>query len=74
MVSIDLIIEDVGEYLLGYRTNRPASGSWFVPGGRILKDENLETAFKRIISTETGCIDRTATVSCSTFKEYSNIL
>lgn len=34
LVSIDLIVKKAkGEVLLGYRTNRPAQGDWFVPGG-----------------------------------------
>ncbi len=55
LVSIDLILEDQqGRILLGKRTNRPAKGFWFVPGGRIKKNERLEEAIKRISSTELG--------------------
>ncbi|MDW3056458.1 GDP-mannose mannosyl hydrolase [Vibrio sp. 1978] len=55
LVSIDLIIKNThGEVLLGERTNRPAQGYWFVPGGRILKDESFETAFARLTSVELG--------------------
>jgi colanic acid biosynthesis protein WcaH len=37
LISIDLVVKNTkGEYLLGYRNNRPAQGFWFVPGGRIL--------------------------------------
>ena len=55
LVSIDLIIENTdGNILLGWRTNLPAKGYWFVPGGRILKDELFSDAFKRIILSETG--------------------
>lgn len=36
LISIDLIVENErGEFLLGKRTNRPAQGFWFVPGGRV---------------------------------------
>jgi len=38
--------------LLGLRNNRPAKGLWFVPGGRILKDESIDNAFKRICQNE----------------------
>ncbi len=45
LVSIDLVLpDDVGRLLMGLRTNEPARGSWFVPGGRILKDEPLDEA------------------------------
>lgn len=55
LVSIDLIIEnDAGEILLGKRTNKPAQGFWFVPGGRIRKNERLSEAFQRITVNELG--------------------
>lgn len=55
LVSIDLIVEnDRGEYLLGKRTNRPAQGYWFVPGGRVQKDEPLTAAFERLTLAELG--------------------
>jgi colanic acid biosynthesis protein WcaH len=48
LVSIDLIIRNVrGEVLLGLRNNEPAKGSYFVPGGIILKQERLYEAFAR---------------------------
>ncbi len=53
LVSIDLILEDPqGKILLGKRNNRPAQGYWFVPGGRIQKNEKLADAIKRISLTE----------------------
>lgn len=53
LVSIDLIIRDVtGAVLLGKRDNRPAQGYWFVPGGRIRKNETIESAFKRLCEVE----------------------
>lgn len=56
LVSIDLVvINAVGQALLGQRLNRPAKGSWFVPGGRVLKDESLNAAFKRLTLDELGC-------------------
>ena len=55
LVSIDLVVEnEKGEILFGLRTNRPAQGYWFVPGGRILKDETLNEAFLRLTSNELG--------------------
>lgn len=55
LVSIDLIIENAGgEILLGERKNRPAKGFWFVPGGRILKNESLAAAFARLTLDELG--------------------
>jgi colanic acid biosynthesis protein WcaH len=38
LVSIDLIIRDPDQYVLvGFRTNEPAKGKWFVPGGVVRK-------------------------------------
>ncbi|RUO26261.1 GDP-mannose mannosyl hydrolase [Aliidiomarina minuta] len=55
LVSIDLIImNDNQEFLLGLRKNRPAAGFWFVPGGRVLKNERLEAAFRRLTENELG--------------------
>jgi colanic acid biosynthesis protein WcaH len=55
LVAFDLIIEDPqGAILLGMRNNPPARGYWFVPGGRIRKNETLETAFARISREELG--------------------
>ena len=55
LISINLIIRnDKGEALLGQRLNRPAQNYWFVPGGRIYKDESFEIAFKRITFEEVG--------------------
>jgi colanic acid biosynthesis protein WcaH len=55
LISIDLVVKNRrGEVLLGRRTNEPAQGYWFVPGGRIYKNENIADAFRRIVSSETG--------------------
>ena len=55
LVSIDLVIKNKrGEALLGQRLNRPAKNYWFVPGGRILKNEPLADAFKRLTLEELG--------------------
>jgi len=55
LVSIDLVTttED-GQVLLGLRKNRPAKDFWFIPGGRILKDETILEAFQRISVAELG--------------------
>ncbi len=55
LVSIDLVVtNEEGSVLLGQRLNRPAQGYWFVPGGRILKDETLDSAFVRLTQHELG--------------------
>nr|WP_024965019.1 GDP-mannose mannosyl hydrolase [Pantoea sp. IMH] len=55
LISIDLVVENpAGQCLLGLRTNRPAQGYWFVPGGRVRKEETLHDAFRRITKMELG--------------------
>lgn len=55
LISIDLVVlNSKGECLLGQRLNRPAQGNWFVPGGRILKNETLDAAFIRLTLEELG--------------------
>jgi colanic acid biosynthesis protein WcaH len=55
LVSIDLVVKDPeNRILLGLRVNEPAKGKWFVPGGRIMKDESIEEAFERISEDEIG--------------------
>jgi colanic acid biosynthesis protein WcaH len=53
LVSIDLVVRAPDKkILLGKRVNRPAQGYWFVPGGRILKDESVKLTFKRLLDIE----------------------
>lgn len=53
LISIDLIVKNKEEkILLGKRVNEPAQGFWFVPGGRIFKDEKMSEAFSRICVSE----------------------
>jgi colanic acid biosynthesis protein WcaH len=55
LVSIDLIVKDERErVLLGLRKNKPAQGYWFVPGGRIYKDERIHQALERLGREELG--------------------
>ena len=55
LISIDLIVKNKqDQILLGKRVNKPAKDFWFVPGGRIFKDETLNDAFTRIVKEELG--------------------
>ncbi len=55
LISIDLIIKNKeGKILLGKRKNKPAQGYYFVPGGRIFKNETIEDAFENISKNELG--------------------
>ncbi|MBL1433819.1 MAG: GDP-mannose mannosyl hydrolase [Gammaproteobacteria bacterium] len=54
LISIDLVVSHKGKVLLGKRTNEPAKAYWFVPGGRICKDEKINKAFYRLSKNELG--------------------
>jgi colanic acid biosynthesis protein WcaH len=55
LISIDLLVHnEFNEILLGWRNNQPAKDFWFVPGGRIYKNETIGDAFSRIMTAETG--------------------
>ncbi len=55
LISVDLIVRNPqGQILLGQRVNRPAQGYWFVPGGRVRKNERLADAFTRLVHEELG--------------------
>jgi colanic acid biosynthesis protein WcaH len=55
LISIDLLLHNENnEILLGWRNNQPAKNHWFVPGGRIYKNETIKDAFSRIMTAETG--------------------
>ncbi|SAL38221.1 NUDIX hydrolase [Caballeronia sordidicola] len=73
LVSIDLIVTDGNRrVLLGQRRNRPAQGSWFVPGGRIMKGETLDTAFTRVVRDELGIasVERSASRLFGVFEHH----
>ena len=55
LVSLDFIVVDSkNNVLLGKRKNNPAKDMWFVPGGRIFKNEAIFDAQKRILLNEIG--------------------
>jgi colanic acid biosynthesis protein WcaH len=57
LISIDLIVRnESNKILLGIRNNRPAQGFWFVPGGRIRKNERIDVAIERIAKAELGAV------------------
>lgn len=55
LFAIDIVVlNEQSQILLGQRKNAPAKDYWFVPGGRVFKNESLEKAFKRISQSEIG--------------------
>lgn len=54
IVSVDLVVHYDEGIVLGQRTNEPARGEWFVPGGTVRKHERLRDAVDRIAREELG--------------------
>ena len=55
LFAIDLVVvNEADELLVGKRLNAPAKNWWFVPGGRVYKNETFDDAFQRISHTELG--------------------
>jgi GDP-mannose mannosyl hydrolase len=55
LVSIDIVCRDASHRVLVMRRRRePAKGFYFVPGGRVLKNERMSDAFRRILRDEIG--------------------
>ena len=72
--AMDLIIfsKEKG-ILLGKRKNNPAKGFYFVPGGRIYKNEKRDLGFKRISTNEIGVtLDFTNSELIDIFEHFYN--
>ena len=54
IVSVDLLVRYDEGLLFGKRTNEPAKGYWFLPGGRVQKGETRTEAVDRIAKEELG--------------------
>ncbi|WP_276248632.1 NUDIX domain-containing protein [Haladaptatus sp. YSMS36] len=54
IVSVDLLVRKDERLVFGKRTNQPAKGYWFVPGGRVHKGETREEAVHRVGEQELG--------------------
>ncbi len=52
LISIDLLVKKDNKILLGKRINKPAQGCLFSIGGRIYKNEKINSAMRRIANNE----------------------
>lgn len=53
LFAIDLVVlNEKNQILVGLRKHAPAQGFWFVPGGRVFKNEPLDDGFSRIAAVE----------------------
>lgn len=53
-VCVEVVVAHDGGIVLARRTNEPAAGEWFWPGGRLYKGERLTEAAERIAKEELG--------------------
>ena len=53
-LCVDVVIANRDGVLLSRRNIPPYAGRWYLPGGRVLKDESLVGAAKRICRDELG--------------------
>jgi colanic acid biosynthesis protein WcaH len=51
-VCVEVVLDTEEGVLLAKRTNEPAKGEWFWPGGRLHKGEELEAAARRVAREE----------------------
>jgi GDP-mannose mannosyl hydrolase len=55
LLCVDGVLRDSsGRVLLVKRSNEPLKNHWWVPGGRVLKGETLQRAFRRKMHEELG--------------------
>jgi colanic acid biosynthesis protein WcaH len=55
IACVDLVVRDAqGRVLLVRRTNEPARGAWWFPGGRVLRGEQRVDAVGRKLAEECG--------------------
>ena len=52
LISIDLLVKKDNKILLGKRINKPAQGCLFSIGGRVYKNETIDSAMMRIAKDE----------------------
>ena len=52
LISIDLLVKKDNKILLGQRINKPAQGYLFSIGGRVYKNETIDSAMMRIAKDE----------------------
>ncbi len=52
--AVDFVLQNQKKVLLALRKDEPAKGQWWIPGGRIQKNETLEAAIKRKALQEIG--------------------
>lgn len=68
ILCVDAIVIDKGRCLLVKRKNEPLKGQYWLPGGRVFKNETLEDAVKRKMKEEIGV--EVSIIKLAGFHEY----
>ena len=53
-LCVEVVLLTQGGVILTKRSIPPEQGKWHIPGGTVLKNENLEQAVKRVALEELG--------------------
>jgi len=70
LVSIDILLKRNNKVLLGKRINKPAQGYFFSTGGRINKNETIDSAIHRIAKDELNIELRTTPKFIGVFEHF----
>jgi colanic acid biosynthesis protein WcaH len=56
ILCVDVVVGYNNKILLIKRTREPALGQWWLPGGRVVKGEDIKQAAIRLVKDETGIL------------------
>lgn len=54
IACVDVVVRHEDRILLVKRKEEPMAGRWWIPGGRLLREETAFAAVTRLVQTETG--------------------
>jgi colanic acid biosynthesis protein WcaH len=72
LISIDIILMKNNKILLGRRNNKPAQGYFFTTGGRVKKNETLNSALDRIAKDELNVVLKLKPKFLGIFEHFYN--
>ena len=72
LISIDILARKNNKVLLGKRVNKPAQGYYFSTGGRVNKNETIDSAMGRIAKNELNIKLKTTPKFIGVFEHFYN--
>jgi colanic acid biosynthesis protein WcaH len=72
LISIDILARKNNKVLLGKRVNKPAQGYYFSTGGRVNKNETINSAMNRIAKDELNIELKTMPNFIGVFEHFYN--